>query len=200
MRGGEKSGAGRRPNAEYKLSDHPRRDEEKLVFRYSREERLAKAPRAVQDLYKEEARPKFSLLRPLVGSRPRAAMFASIMILCVAILGMSVFGFLEGGYVFGANRLRPEALRFEGTTIISLKKSRSKNREAYTGAVDIGVSPVFKGETEPAEGDYPVFIQRVFFTMNDEEEYRFTAPFDSEELILVFQGEKDTLSVKIKCE
>jgi hypothetical protein len=197
--GAEKPGGDRRPNAEYKLSSHAS-DEEKLVFRYSREERLARAPRAVRDLYSGETRPKFSLLGPLVGSRPRAALFASIMILCVAILGMSVFGFLDGGLVFGANRLGLEALRIEGNTVISLKKNRPKKGEAYTGAVDIGVSPALTDETAPAEGDYPVFIRRVFFTMSDEEKYRFTVPFDSEELVLVFQGEKDTLSIKIKCE
>jgi hypothetical protein len=197
--GAEKPDAGRRPNAEYKLSSHTR-DEEELVFRYSRKDRLAKAPRAVQDLYSEEGKPKFSLLGPLIRGKSRAALFVSIMILCMAILAMSVFGFLDGGYVFGANRLSLEALRFEGTTIISLKKNRIKNRESYTGVVDIGVSPALKGETESAEGAYPVFIQRVFFTMSDEEEYRFAAPFDSEELILVFQGEKENLSVKIKCE
>ena len=84
-----------RPNAKYKLSkpDGSPRDEEHLTFYYSRERRLAKAPRPVQDLYAEGKRPRFSLLRPLVGSKPRAMLFFSIVLLCAAILALSVFGY-----------------------------------------------------------------------------------------------------------
>jgi hypothetical protein len=195
----EKPKTGGRPNAEYRLS-HENQNEEELVFRYSREGRLAKASKSVQDLYTEKPKPRFSLLKPLVGSKPRAAMFGSIVILCAAIFVMSVFGFLDTDYVFGGCRLKAGALRFEGNTIVSLKKTGVKNKNAYTGAVDIGVSPALEAGTEAREGDYPVFFQRVFFTAAGEEEYRFAVPFDSEELILVFRGEKETLNIKIKCD
>jgi hypothetical protein len=195
----EQPKAGGRPNSEYRLS-HENQGEEEMVFRYSREKRLSKAPKSVQDLFSENPRPRFNLLGPPAGRKSRAVMLGSILLLCVVILMMSIFGFLDRGYAFGGGRLTVEALRFEGTTIVSLKKTRIKNRNAYTGAVDIGVSPALKPGTEAREGDYPVFFQRVFFTAADEEEYRFAAPFDSEELVLVFRGERETLDLKIKCE
>ncbi|GHV95573.1 hypothetical protein AGMMS50293_18930 [Spirochaetia bacterium] len=184
-----------RPNAKYKLSRQDG-DEEHLTFYYSRERRLAKAPKPVQDLYAEGKRPRFSLLRPLVGSKPRAMMFFSIVLLCAAILALSVFGYFDTSYSLEGNRLSIQALRYEEAVIVALKKSIKKGASAYTGAVELAVSPVQNaGDTEQ-----PVFYHRIFFSQETLEEYRFAVPFDSKEMLMVLQTEKNTLSLKIKPE
>jgi hypothetical protein len=183
-----------RPNAEYQLSNR-KTDEEGLNFRYSRERRLANAPKSVQELY-TAAPVRFSLLRPLIASKPRAAMFASIVLLCIAILVISLVGYADDAYTLGGNRVLVQAVKYEGAIIVILKKTIKNANQAYTGAVDLAVSPAVP---EGAE-DYPIFVHRVFFSYQDEEEYRFSVPFDSTELVLVFQYEENTLAVKIKAE
>jgi hypothetical protein len=188
-----------RPNAAYKLSKE-RADEEQLTFYYSRDRRLEKAPQAVKDLYRETPPPRFNLLRPLIGSKPRAMMFGSIMLMCAAILVLSVLGYFSDTYDLAGNRLSIQAARYEGALMVELKKTIKKgilvsSGEAYTGVVDLAVSPVARIGQDSA---LPVFYHRLFFSLEKAEEYRFSVPFDCEELVLVLQTEKNTLSLKIK--
>ena len=189
----------KRPNARYKLSGHTTGDED-LTFYYSRERRLAKAPQAVKDLYKEEPPPRFNLLRPLIGSRPRAMMFGCIMLICAAMLVLSIFGYTGGAYALAGNSLSVQARQYDGALVVTLKKAVKKNglfpaEDPYTGAVDVAVSPA----TQTAAGEPPpVFVHRIFFSLESVEEYRFSVPFDAGELVVVFQTEKDSLSLKLK--
>jgi hypothetical protein len=186
----------RRPNAKYNLSKQTTSGEE-LKFYYNRERRLKKAPQAVRDLYAETKPRRFSLLRPLIGSKPRAMLFFSILILCAAILALSIFGYFDSTYILGGNRLSIKASRYEGTLIITLKKTVQKNAaRVYSGAVDLAVSPA-AGENGEAQ---PVFYQRLFFSLAPEEDYRFAAPFDAASLVMVLQTETDELQVRIKSE
>jgi hypothetical protein len=203
--GGEKPPAPR-PNAQYRLSGK-RADGEDITFHYSRERRLEKAPQAVRDLYREEAPPRFNLLRPLIGTRPRAMMFGSIVFICMAILILSIFGYPGNTYSLAGNALSVQARKYEGALVVTLKKTVKKgglfsDGGAYTGAVDVAVSPALRagapqGETGEA---LPVFFHRLFFSLENTEEYRFSVPFDSDELVMVLQTEKNTLNLKIKLE
>jgi hypothetical protein len=191
----------RRPNAGYKLSREQVTGEQ-LNFHYSRDHRLGKAPRRVRDLYKDEPPPRFSLLRPLIGSRPRAVMFGSIMLICVTILFLSVLGYTSNTYSLEGNDLSIQAEKYAGALMISLKKTVKKGGlfflrgESYTGAVDIAVSPAaHSGSSAEA---LPVFYHRLFFSLENTEEYLFSIPFDAEELVIVLQTEKNTLSLRIK--
>jgi len=191
-----------RPNAAYKLSgegadspDSP--DNSQLVFHYNRERRLEKAPQPVRDLYAVQNKKGFGFLRPLVGSRPNAILFGTILILSISLIFIALTGYLDTNYTIDGNRLYIGAVRYEGTSIVTLKKTLDKgNAKAYSGAVDIAVAPA----AQAAEEDYPVFYHRVFFSMEREEEYRFAVPFDPAELVLVLQTEKSTLKAKIKTE
>jgi hypothetical protein len=186
-----------RPNAKYNLSksDAVNPDEEqKLIFYYNREHRLAKAPRIVKDLYKEQKRSRFSLIRPLIADKPRAILFFTIVLICVAIIIFSLLGYFSTSYSLGGNKIDITGTAFEGTTIILIRKNTEK-ASAYTGAVDIAVSPAMQGEDE-----YPVFYHRIFFTLTEEEEYRFVVPFDPPELLMALQAEKFTLQLKLKPE
>jgi len=188
-----------RPNANYKLSKpdstgNPN-EEEQLTFYYNREHRLAKAPKTVKDLYAEKKKVRFSLLRPLIADKPRAILFITILIICAFIVVLSMLGYFDNSYSLDGNKIEITGTKFEGTTIVLLKKTLKKDLSSpYSGAVNIAVSPVLNNEDE----DLPVFIHRVFFSLEQEEEYRFTAPFDSPELLTVLQTEKSTLTVKFK--
>ncbi|MDR2434822.1 MAG: hypothetical protein LBD47_09680 [Treponema sp.] len=189
----------RRPNAGYKLSKE-RTGGDQLNFHYSRDRRLEKAPQSVRDLYKEEPPRRFNLLRPLIGSKPRAMMFGSIVLICVTMLTLSVLGYTGDTYSLAGNSLFIQADNYDGAVMVTLKKTIKKNGlfagdDAYTGAVDLAVSPANTGSNAVAP---PVFYHRVFFSLESAEEYHFSVPFDSGELVMVLQTEKDTLSLKIK--
>ena len=189
-----------RPNARYQLSGKQTGGDEP-AFYYSRERRLAKAPQAVRDLYKEEPPLRFNLLRPLIGSRPRAMMFGCIVLICATMLILSIFGYTGGSYALAGNSLSVQARHYDGALVVTLKKTVKKGGlfptdAPYTGAVDIAVSPAARdaGETPP------VFYHRVFFSIETAEEYRFSVPFDSDELVMVLQSETKSLSLKLRPE
>jgi hypothetical protein len=189
----------KRPNAAYRLSKETVEGDQ-LTFYYDRQQRLAKAPKVVKELCKEEPPPRFSLLKPLTGSKPRAMMFASIVLICAGMLVISVFEYTRGAHELAGNRVSIQANRYEGATGVTLKKSSSKGglfsskESPYIGAVDIAVSPVKHAGTEMP----PVLFHRVIFSHNTAEEYRFSVPYDSDELVLVLQTGQKSLNVKIK--
>ncbi|MDR2730039.1 MAG: hypothetical protein LBB81_03975 [Treponema sp.] len=188
-----------RPNANYNLSaaNNAGKDEDgKLIFHYSRERRLAKAPQAVKDLYVEHKFNRFNLLKPLVTGKPHATLFFTIVLLCAVILVFSITGYFDTSYTLEGNRIAVKGTSYDGTVIMLVRKTAGKKSVSYTGAVDIAVSPAIKSEDE----DYPVFYHKVFFSQEDEEEYRFVLPFDSQELVVVMQTEKSTLKFKMKPE
>ena len=184
-----------RPNANYKLSiPDDVVPEEGLHFYYNRQRRLAKAPQAVQDLYKEQKKTRFGLFGVLVADRPRRMLFVSIILLCVLIIVLSRMGFFDNKHILDGNRIEITGIGFEGTTIVNMRKTVEK-KDAYTGAVNIAISV----ETQQQE-QYPVFYHRVFFTLEKEEAYRFAVPFDSPELLIVLQSEKSNLQFKFAVE
>jgi hypothetical protein len=198
-----------RPNANYKLSkpDGPNKAaEENLVFYYSRERRLEKAPQAVKDLYnKDKNNRRFSLLGPLVADKPRATVFFTIILVCVAIIIVTLVNKTGGVYSLSGNSITISGTRFESATIVVLTKTVKKNAgNAYTGAVDIAVSCPVNGIVNDSVvnngEDYPVFYHRIFFSMESIEEYRFAVPFDSPEQLLILQTERNTLQIKFKPE
>jgi len=193
----EELGSENRPNKNYELSkpDSALSPDEGITFHYNRERRLANAPKEVQDLYREQKKSRFGLFGSLVADKPRRMLFAIIILLCLAIFMLSRLGYFETTYTLDGNRIDIKGTAFEGTTIITLKKI-AKNADAFTGAVDIAVSPVVRNEDE----QYLVFSHRVFFSLEKEEEYRFAAPFDDGELLMVLQNEKSTLQLVIKPE
>jgi hypothetical protein len=194
----------KRPNANYRLS-HENVNPEEIVYYYNRDKRLAKAPQSVRDLYKKEERPRrFNLFRPLINSKPGVMTFASIVIVCLAILAISILGLASDTYDLEGNQLSVQAIKYEDTIIIALKKNVKKNTlnllRPYTGAVDIAVSPALKTGQEQNPRQENIFLHRVFFSHEPQEFYRFSVPFDSGELALVFQTEKKSLGITVKPE
>ena len=187
----------KRPNEKYALSkgDDSAPGQEGMTFHYNRERRLSTAPKEVQDIYKEKKPTRFGLLGSLVADKPRRMLFILIIVLCLAVLMLSRFGYFDATYLIDGNRLEVIGTKFEETTIVVIKKT-VRDSHPYTGAVDIAVSPSVKDEDE----NYPIFPHRVFFSLEKEEVYRFAVPFDTEELVMVLQTEKSTLQLKFKPE
>jgi hypothetical protein len=116
------------------------------------------------------------------------------------MLILSVIGYFDTSYKLDGNRLFIRAIRYEGSAIVTLKKTQDTDRRgnvlAYSGPVDVAVSPV----VQTSEEEYSVFYHRVFFSLEPEEEYRFAVPFDSPQLAMVLQTERYTLKIVIKPE
>jgi hypothetical protein len=192
-------GGKQRPNAKYKLSkpDNLKPPKEELIFHYNRDHRLAKASKDVQDLYKERKANRFGFLGVLVADRPRKLLFFSIILICVVIWILGLLGYFDKSYSLDGNKIDISQTAFEGTTIIVINKM-VKNKDAYTGAVDIAVSvPVTLQNDTQAETNIPVFYHRIFFSLDKEEQYRFAVPFESTELLFVLQTEKYSLKFKL---
>jgi hypothetical protein len=193
-----------RPNAKYKLSrGESGKDpygEDRLVFHYNRERRLEKAPQAVRDMYTDNPKMRPGLLRSLTGDRPRASLFFVIVILCVLIFALSMFGKLDSSYSLGGHKIEIAGTRYEGTTIVVLRKTVKKNEaQPYSGAVEIAISPLLSGE-QKIEEEFPVFYHRVFFSLEAAEEYRFVVPFDTPDLLAILQTETGSVNIKFKPE
>jgi hypothetical protein len=183
----------KRPNANYKLSksDDAGIPQEGLTFHYNRERRLAKAPKEVQDLYKEKKTGRFNPLHLLLADRPRKVLFFSIVLLCIIITILSILGLLETAHILDGNKITVSATNFEGTTIIVVRKTVEKTN-VYTGPIEIAVS------VPTEEEEYPVFYHKIFFTVENEEIYRFAVPFEDPELLMILQNEKNSLKLIIK--
>jgi hypothetical protein len=201
------NGEKKRPNANYKLS-HEKASENQLTFFYDRERRLAKAPKAVQDMYNNPMVPRFNLIKPLVRTKPLAMMFASIVIICLFILAISFLGLASDTRDLEGNQISIQAIRYEGAIIVAVDKIVRetglarflRSDAAYTGAVDIAVQPVVK--TDSGQGWQPenIFYHRIFFTLEQEEHYRFSIPFDTGELAFVFKTETKTVGLTVKAK
>ncbi|MDR1636838.1 MAG: hypothetical protein LBR93_05820 [Treponema sp.] len=183
-----------RPNPERELTEN-RPGEDEMVFYYSREKRLAKAPQRVRDLYEKSAQPKFNLLRPLTATKPLATLFATVLILSAISAIVAFSGITGRSYKFQGNSITVEAQRYQGTVIVTVRKK--PDPEARTakggGLTDILISPA--GERG---GESSGFSHRIVFSPGKEEEFRMVAPFDSRELIFHIQGESELLEFRVK--
>jgi hypothetical protein len=180
------SGGGEAPGGE-------RRGDEGPQFYYSRERRLSRAPASVRALYEDRGKGGFSLLRPLVSSKPNAILFGTMTALILITLVMSFSG-LAGGKDYRGSRISLSAIRYEGAVLVVLKKAVSR-REAYTGPLSIAVSPL---------SGAPAYFHRVVFSSRKTEEFRFSVPFDEPELLVELSGDPegsgkgDSLAIRVK--
>jgi len=208
-----------RPNANYKLSnENANFKDEEIVHHYNRERRLEKAPQRVRDLCNTPPPPpqKFNLLKPLVRTKPLAMLFFTIIVICLFIVALSMLGITGTDHTLEGNHLSIQAIRFEGAIIMAVDKSTKKGNildrfshsaPPYTGAVDIAVQPVLKSDAEAqagasARGEVPqdIFFHKIFFTFEPQEYYRFSIPFDTDELAVVLRTETKVLRLTVKVE
>ena len=198
--GEEKAG---RPNSKYKLSGKIQ-ENDSLMFYYSREQRLSKAPQAVRDLYNSPKPQKTGILHSLTANRGRTFIFASIVLMCAALLLINILD-PSASYRLNGNQITAQAMKYEGAIIVLVKKSLPKSRygkqrgnAAYTGEVSIHAFPLTG--TESGAQAQEIFMHRILFTRDGAQEFRFTLPFEADTVMLVFQAEKKQLSIKLNVE
>jgi len=193
----------KRPNANYKLSNENAEGVE-IVKHYNRERRLEKASQAVRNMYEEQPRRRFGFFYSLLGTKPNAMLFGTIIFLCVVMLMLSLFGFTGDSRELDGYVLSVKGKKYEGTVLIEVRKTPRKDKFArhlqpYTGPVEIAVFPAAEKGKEQNQQTTEVFFHKIYFTNNDQEEqYLFTVPFDHSELGFVFRTEKKTLSLTVK--
>ncbi|MDR1250082.1 MAG: hypothetical protein LBK63_12365 [Treponema sp.] len=171
---------------------HSFEPDRELVFYYNRERRLGRSSADVRALNEGRLRIQGGVIRSLTSTKPHLLLFISIVIIFAGIMVFSSLPGSRSGLTLAGNTLRVSASGGPKPCVI-LKKTLVPGEEApYAGAVYVGISPLLKslGKTDPA--DIPVFTDQIFFTLEEEEEYRFDLPFSAENYLLLLQaGEGD---------
>lgn len=189
------------------------RDDGRLVFYYSREERLKKASQAVRDLNEASPPLRPNLWKTLTATRPLTFLFISMVTLCVAVVLVSRFLQMERSRTLGNNAVTVSAAVSGEKSYVTLRK-KARNGAAYTGPVDVAVSPAAEnpaartalGETAapetvpPEDGEFPVEVRRFYFTLEDEEVFRFTAPFTGTKLLVLVEAGPERVLFSISPE
>jgi hypothetical protein len=174
-----------KPPGDAKYPFEPDRD---LVFYYNRERRLARASADVRALNEGRLRMQGGVIRSLTSTKPHLLLFITILIIFAGMTLLSRLSGPRGGLTLGGNTLRISAGGGPEPFII-LKKTPVPGVEApYTGAVYVGVSPLLAASAKTDPADIPVFTDQIFFTLEEEEEYRFDLPFSAANYLLLFQA------------
>jgi hypothetical protein len=183
----EEEGGG--PKAGQSARDNPNQD---LVFHYSRERRLARASPAVRSLYEGEPRSR-SLLRAIRANPSGLWVFFSILIVAAFMFVYASGNRRSGAPDLEGNALSLRALHFPGATHVLLGK-KAAGEGGYTGPVDLALSAPRSENTPPIE------TRRVYFTGEAEEEFRFSLPFETTELLVVIRAGDTVRSFRVKAE
>ena len=99
--------------------------EEPLVFHYSREERLKKAPQNVRDYYEGKMNVKRGLLKSLIATKANQYMLFSIALCMTAIFMVSKFGADSEKNSIGGTNIELSAFSFEDKIYVSTKLEAS---------------------------------------------------------------------------
>lgn len=109
---------------------------------------------------------------------------------------MTTFSGKDAGKKLGGNGVAAEAMRYKGATYIALKKTCAGNGNDYTGAVDIAISVPELNEAEPV----PIITERIFFSHEQNEEYRFSVPYEAPELLILLKSETELISLLVRAD
>jgi hypothetical protein len=164
-----------------------------LDFYYSREKRLERASQRVRDMNDGVIPKRPGLFRTLTSTKPLTYLFISMITLCILTVIASRFSGAKETVLLG-NALECTAFSQEGKSYITLKKTIQKD-DSYTGPVNVAFSPVVeKGE------EAPVHAERVYFSLEKEEQFRFTVPFTGSQLLVLIEEKEQRAFLKIKSE
>jgi hypothetical protein len=176
----------------------PERD---TVFYYSRARRLERASETVRAMNEDAPPSRPSLFKPLVATKAHRLLLGSIIFIVIAFV---IISFLaspdDGSKTLGGNTIALSALRFQGTTYLVIKKSMAEKDGAYTGTVDLAVSAALSPEDEKKGAQAPISTHRIFFSLEPEEEYRLSLPFEASRLIILMQGGEEIIRLSVQVE
>jgi hypothetical protein len=184
------------PPREAEPSKEPDRE---LVFYYNRERRLARASADVRALNEGRLRMQGGVIRSLTSTKPHLLLFITIMIIFAGIMVLSnLSGSPGSSLTLGGNALRISAGGGANPFILVTKTIPSGVEDPYTGPALVGVSPLMGSSEKTDPADIPVFTDQVFFTLENEETYRFDLPFRAETYLLLFQAGDQRVSARVK--
>ena len=180
--------------------DNPEENSE-IVFYYSREHRLSKAsPLVLAHNRNTNTRPGFA--KSFAGSRSN---FITLMVVLACVIFVMGYHSSPGQqntiFNLGNNKIIPSVIedinpeaRDEKILFFSIQKTRPNQEDVYIGLVDIAVSPVLPKNA----GEPPVVIERIVFSLNSPEDFRFSLPFWAKDFIVIFQTEDETIIRRVK--
>ncbi|MDR1218354.1 MAG: hypothetical protein LBK73_01955 [Treponema sp.] len=176
------------------IKNPPIQDRE-TVFRYSHERRLEKAPRTVRNFNQTKGnRP--AVFARLTGNRTNATLLIMIFVFCVFLSIINRMVSDKNVYKLEGNSLAVSAMRYEGNTFVVIKK-QAETADAYTGAVDVAVSPEKRSSSSE---ESPIFTSRIYFMPEANEEFRISAPLEIEYALILMQTETERVVIKTKTE
>jgi len=170
--------------------------EKEPVFYYSREHRLSRASPRVREL-NDSKFGKMSVSKRLFGNRGNVMTFIMIIISCLMLSFVSKYMQVKTDVKLGGNTVTMTILKEENTLIMDIAKQGPKTGAAYSGEVDIAVSPLkVKGETPP------VFYHRIYFSQAAYDNFQISLPFDIDEseFILLLGTVDEQKSVKLRAK
>ena len=173
--------------------------EQDVVFYYSREHRMSRAPEAVRALNNEN-HARSSLGKKLFGTKGNVIIFISIIIICAMFSIISRLYSRGTSVKLGANTLELTILREGEVSGLSIEKTMPKTGEFYIGAVDIAVSPMVSQSREgEAAGEIPqVLSHRVFFNPTDTESFFISLPFDGDTFYVFLTTDDEQKAVRVR--
>ena len=181
----------------YTIASTDENIEKEPEFYYSREHRLGRASPRVQE-FNDSKFGKKNMTKRIFGSRSNVMTFALIIFTCLALNFVSKYSRAPANVKLGGNTVTMTILKEEDTLIMDVTKQGPKTGVAYSGEVEIAVSPakVNEGETPP------VFYHRVYFTQAGYENFQISLPFDIgvSEFILLLRTADEQKSVKLKAK
>jgi hypothetical protein len=164
-----------------------------LVFYYSREKRLERASQKIREMNDGKIPRRPGLFRTLTSTKPLAFLFISTITLCILTVLVSYLTKRDQTVLLG-NTLEISALSEGEKSYITIQKN-IKSDDSYTGTVNVAVSiPVKKGE------EAPIHAERLYFTLEQEEVFRFAVPFTAPELLVLVEEKEERVFLKIKSE
>ena len=159
-----------------------------IIYYYSREHRLNKASQAVREL-NEKSRGRPGLVKAVAGSRSNLLLLMSILVICIMyFVGTRFTGQSDSEFMLGNNNVSISIYREDTVLFLFIQKEVHSGAYAYTGAVDIAVSPVQSGTEE-----VPVQTHRIFFSLESLETYLVSLPFDDKKFAVIFHTDNETV-------
>jgi hypothetical protein len=168
------------------------KDDSEIVYYYSREHRLARASAAVRELNDGKSAGT-GFVRRAAGTKGNLFMLAAILIVCAALVFTSRGSrFDNREFLLDGNTVsfRIESAGADSLILHISKKTPEAESGAYTGAVDLAISPVITGSAGTGEAA-PIMNHRVFFTFAGTENYAVVLPFSGETFLIVIQTERE---------
>lgn len=122
------------------MSDDGKSDDgrDRFVFRYNRERRLERASDDVRKMYEDGYIPKKGILRGLTANAGSRSVFFSILILCVAIVFLTMFGNRGDSVSLDGATAAIKAFPYDGSIYVTFELSARDS--ANEGSVPVTVT------------------------------------------------------------